>query len=105
MTAARTLPPRQQTLPIPDLPVPTRRRLPPGRPRQWYIDHNRALKAMRLAIALLDSGVYTPRQAPDRVIRRTALHLGIRQPSATTCRMVRGLLPAGQRRVPAGRRA
>ncbi len=28
-----------------------------GRPREWYVTHNRRLKAMRLAIALLDSGV------------------------------------------------
>lgn len=94
MTAAPTLP--QPPLPFPDLPAPTRRRLPAGRPRQWYVDHNRALKAMRIAIALLDSGVYTPRQAPDRIVRATAARVGVHPPSSTTCRMVRGLLPSAR---------
>jgi len=40
-----------------------KRPLPPGRPRDWYVTHNRRLKQMRLAIALLDSGVYVPNQA------------------------------------------
>lgn len=66
--------------------------LPAGRPRQWYISHNRRLKAMRLAIALLDSGVYLPSQAPDRRIRATAARIGIHPPSDTTCHMVRALL-------------
>ncbi|MFC4492882.1 hypothetical protein ACFPA8_01860 [Streptomyces ovatisporus] len=95
MTAASTL-----TIPLP-LPVPTshaqvplpKKRLPAGRPREWYISHNRQLKAMRLAIALLDSGVYTPGQARDHTIRRTAARIGVHPPSNTTCRLVRSLLP------------
>ncbi|MFF5026193.1 hypothetical protein ACWCPJ_32670 [Streptomyces collinus] len=66
--------------------------LPPGRPREWYVTHNRRLKAMRLAIALLDSGVYLPAQARDETIRSTAERLGIHPPSATTCHMVRAFM-------------
>lgn len=45
----------------PPLPKPLqKKRLPAGRPREWYVSHNRRLKAMRLAIALLDTGVYQP---------------------------------------------
>lgn len=66
--------------------------LPAGRPRQWYIDHNRRLKAMRLAIALLDSGVYLPNQAHNHRIRTTAERVGIHPPSDTTCHMVRALM-------------
>ncbi|MFI8346158.1 hypothetical protein [Streptomyces sp. NPDC085596] len=66
--------------------------LPAGRPREWYVSHNRRLKAMRLAIALLDSGVYRPSQARDEAIRDTADKLGVHPPSDTTCRMVRALL-------------
>ncbi|GGW40186.1 hypothetical protein GCM10010503_15850 [Streptomyces lucensis JCM 4490] len=69
-----------------------KRPLPAGRPRQWYVTHNRRLKAMRLAIALLDSGVYLPAQADDETIRGTALEIGMRPPSDTTCRMVRALM-------------
>ncbi|MGC4996219.1 MULTISPECIES: hypothetical protein [unclassified Streptomyces] len=69
-----------------------KRPLPAGRPREWYVSHNRRLKAMRLAIALLDSGVYLPGQARDEAIRDTADKLGVHPPSATTCRMVRALL-------------
>ncbi|MGW2210521.1 hypothetical protein [Streptomyces sp. NPDC001781] len=69
-----------------------KRPLPAGRPREWYVTHNRRLKAMRLAIALLDSGVYLPTQARDEAIRDTADRLGVHPPSATTCRMVRALL-------------
>ncbi|BDH04117.1 MULTISPECIES: hypothetical protein [Streptomyces] len=69
-----------------------KRPLPAGRPREWYVSHNRRLKAMRLAIALLDSGVYLPAQARDEAIRDTADKLGVHPPSATTCRMVRALL-------------
>ncbi|MEV7325978.1 hypothetical protein [Streptomyces sp. NPDC093970] len=66
--------------------------LPAGRPREWYVMHNRRLKAMRLAIALLDSGVYLPTQARDETIRSTAQSVGIHPPSATTCHMVRALM-------------
>ncbi|MEU8929725.1 hypothetical protein AB0D30_07550 [Streptomyces sp. NPDC048409] len=66
--------------------------LPAGRPRDWYVTHNRRLKAMRLAIALLDSGVYLPSQARDETIRSTALSVGIHPPSDTTCHMVRALM-------------
>ncbi|MFJ8945735.1 hypothetical protein ACIRG4_21295 [Streptomyces sp. NPDC102395] len=85
-------------MPVPaaalDLPyVPVQKRaLPPGRPRDWYITHNRRLKAMRLAIALLDSGVYLPGQARNEKIRSTARLLGIHPPSDTTCHMVRALM-------------
>lgn len=66
--------------------------LPAGRPRDWYETHNRRLKAMRLAIALLDSGVYHPAQAHNRQIRTTAALIGVRQPSDTTCHMVRAFM-------------
>ncbi|MFF1352948.1 hypothetical protein [Streptomyces sp. NPDC058297] len=66
--------------------------LPAGRPRDWYITHNRRLKAMRLAIALLDSGVYLPNQAHNRTIRSTAERVGIHPPSDITCHMVRALM-------------
>ncbi|MFF8945869.1 hypothetical protein ACF1A5_27015 [Streptomyces sp. NPDC014864] len=85
-TAKRPVP-----LDSPYAPVP-KRPLPPGRPREWYVTHNRRLKAMRLAIALLDTGVYLPAQAPDETIRTTAELLGIHPPSATTCHMVRAFL-------------
>ncbi|WP_335931848.1 hypothetical protein [Streptomyces sp. PTD5-9] len=70
--------------------------LPAGRPREWYISHNRRLKAMRLAIALLDTGVYHPSTATDRRIRATAERIGIHPPSDTTCRMVRALIRYGR---------
>jgi hypothetical protein len=70
----------------------TKRPLPPGRPREWYVTHNRRLKAMRLAIALLDSGVYVPNQARDEKIRSTAEAIGVHPPSDTTCHMVRALM-------------
>ncbi|WP_156721990.1 hypothetical protein [Streptomyces apocyni] len=66
--------------------------LPAGRPREWYIRHNRRLKAMRLAIALLDSGVYRAEQADDRRIRSTADLVGVHPPSDITCHMVRALM-------------
>lgn len=53
------------------------------------------LKAMRLAIALLDAGVYRPQQAPNRKIRSTATLVGIHPPSDVTCRMVRYLIRYG----------
>ncbi|MGW7053447.1 hypothetical protein [Streptomyces sp. NPDC054887] len=88
MTAAALLP----TAPQPPAKIP----LPAGRPRAWYETHNRRLKAMRLAIALLDTGVYHPSQAPDRKIRSTAESVGIHPPSATTCTMVRSLIRYGR---------
>ncbi|MFV2121776.1 hypothetical protein ACE14D_26440 [Streptomyces sp. Act-28] len=66
--------------------------LPAGRPREWYVSHNRHLKAMRLTIALLDSGVYVAADADDETIRTAAEDLGIRPPSDITCRMVRSLI-------------
>ncbi|MFE0426595.1 hypothetical protein [Streptomyces sp. NPDC058953] len=80
------------TLPVPPTKVP----LPAGRPREWYVTHNRRLKAMRLAIALLDSGVYHPATADNARIRTTADHIGIHPPSDTTCRMVRALIRYGR---------
>ena len=59
---------RPVLLDLPYAPV-EKRPLPPGRPREWYVTHNRRLKAMRLAIALLDSGVYVPNQARNETIR------------------------------------
>ncbi|MEV2214550.1 hypothetical protein AB0H86_24375 [Streptomyces sp. NPDC050997] len=69
-----------------------KRPLPPGRPREWYVSHNRRLKAMRLAIALLDSGVYLPDQARNETIRSAAETVGVHPPSDTTCHMVRALM-------------
>ncbi|MFP8882851.1 hypothetical protein [Streptomyces mangrovi] len=71
--------------------------LPAGRPRQWYVSHNRRLKAMRLAIALLDTGVHRPERATDRRIRATAEQIGVHPPSRATCRMVRSLIRHGDR--------
>ncbi|MFE2046477.1 hypothetical protein ACFXAZ_37315 [Streptomyces sp. NPDC059477] len=85
-TARRSVP-----LELPYAPVP-KRPLPPGRPRQWYITHNRRLKAMRLAIALLDSGVHLPDQARNETIRSTAELIGVHPPSDTTCHMVRAFM-------------
>jgi hypothetical protein len=70
--------------------------LPAGRPREWYVSHNRRLKAMRLAIALLDTGVYYPSSADNDTIRTTAERIGIHPPSDTTCRMVRALIRYGR---------
>ncbi|MEU2251141.1 hypothetical protein [Streptomyces sp. NPDC019224] len=73
-----------------------KKRLPAGRPREWYVSHNRRLKAMRLAIALLDAGVYVPSSASNARIRTAAERLGIHRPSDTTCRMVRALIRYGR---------
>ncbi|MGW1888712.1 hypothetical protein ACWCP6_00410 [Streptomyces sp. NPDC002004] len=83
----------QKPLPI-DLPPapPKKKPLPAGRPREWYVTHNRRLKAMRLAIALLDSGVYVADQAHNRTIRSIAELIGVHPPSDTTCHMVRALI-------------
>lgn len=70
--------------------------LPAGQPREWYVSHNRRLKAMRLTIALLDSGVYHPSTADNRRIRATAERIGVHAPSDTTCRMVRALIRYGR---------
>jgi hypothetical protein len=78
-------------LDVPYAPV-EKRALPPGRPREWYVNHNRRLKAMRLAIALLDSGVYLPNQARNETIRSAAELIGVHPPSDTTCHMVRALM-------------
>ncbi|MFE7772423.1 hypothetical protein ACFU5O_00660 [Streptomyces sp. NPDC057445] len=69
-----------------------KRPLPAGLPREWYESHNRRLKAMRLAIALLDTGIYHPANASNRRIRTTAERIGIHPPSDTTCSMVRSLI-------------
>ncbi|MFI0720536.1 hypothetical protein [Streptomyces sp. NPDC021224] len=76
-------------------PLP-KRALPAGRPRAWYIAHNRRLKSMRLVIALLDAGVYEPAQAGNGRIRDAAERIGVHEPSDTTCRMVRTLLVYGR---------
>ncbi|WP_405134506.1 hypothetical protein [Nocardia sp. NBC_01388] len=68
--------------------------LPAGRPRSWYISHNRRLKAMRLAIALLDSGSFSPDEATNERIRDTAEFVGLHRPSDATCRMVRRMMQA-----------
>jgi hypothetical protein len=70
--------------------------LPAGQPREWYVTHNRRLKAMRLAIALLDSGVHHPATADNLRIRATAEQIGVHPPSDTTCRMVRALIRYGR---------
>jgi hypothetical protein len=82
---------RPVLLDLPYAPV-EKRPLPAGRPREWYVTHNRRLKAMRLAIALLDSGVYLPDQARNERIRSAALAIGVHPPSDTTCHMVRALM-------------
>ncbi|MDG9716131.1 hypothetical protein [Streptomyces sp. DH24] len=82
---------RPVLLDLPYAPV-EKRPLPPGRPREWYITHNRRLKAMRLAIALLDSGVHVPNQARNETIRKAAQTIGVHPPSDTTCHMVRALM-------------
>lgn len=80
-------------MPVAYAPTPvTRKPLPAGMPRQWYVAHNRMLKAMRLTIALLEAGIYTPRQAGNEVIGLMAERIGVRPPSPTTCRLVRRLL-------------
>ncbi len=80
---------------LPSLPTLPKKRLPAGQPRAWYEAYNRQLKAMRLAIALLHSGVYTPERATDRRIRTAATQIGVHVPSATTCRVVRALIGDG----------
>ncbi|MGW1147607.1 hypothetical protein ACWD6I_21735 [Streptomyces sp. NPDC002454] len=92
------MPTTASTQPLPIEPyAPLRKKaLPAGRPREWYVTHNRRLKAMRLAIALLDAGLHVPQQAPDRTIRSTASRIGIHPPSAVTCHMVRAFMRYGR---------
>jgi hypothetical protein len=92
MPAAVLSPPKSALL---KSPLP-KRALPAGRPRAWYIAHNRRLKSMRLVIALLDAGVYEPAQAGNGRIRDAAERIGVHEPSDTTCRMVRTLLVYGR---------
>ncbi|MCY0939475.1 hypothetical protein [Streptomyces sp. H34-S4] len=66
--------------------------LPAGLPREWYESHNRRLKAMRLAISLLDSGTYDAQRATNRKIRTMAVRTGIRRPSNVTCKLVRSFI-------------
>ncbi|WP_260867614.1 hypothetical protein [Streptomyces sp. SAJ15] len=82
---------------LPTLTTLPKQRMPAGRPREWYEAYNRRLKAMRLAIALLNSGAYRPEQAPDHVIRTTAARIGVHPPSAVTCRMVRAFIHCDSR--------
>lgn len=86
-----TVAPADPSAPQPSAPL-AKRRLPAGRPREWYVRHNRRLKAMRLAIALLDAGAHGPGFVHDRTIRAAAVRLGIHPPSTATCRMVRQLM-------------
>ncbi|MBU7596844.1 hypothetical protein JGS22_004125 [Streptomyces sp. P38-E01] len=91
---APTAQPASPALTIPTAPaaqIPCKR-LPAGQPREWYESHNRKLKAMRLASALLNSGVYHPTQASDRRIRAIAPLVGVHPPSTATCRLVRRLM-------------
>ncbi|WP_338676275.1 hypothetical protein V1460_27335 [Streptomyces sp. SCSIO 30461] len=91
--AAITTTPKQKSSPQPKPKTkPKKQPLPAGQPREWYESHNRRLKAMRLAIALLDTGVYNPVNASNRRIRTLAQRIGIHPPSNTTCRMVRSLI-------------
>nr|WP_233580688.1 hypothetical protein [Streptomyces triticirhizae] len=94
MAAVATPLPLPLTLPSPTLSAPELRRkpLPAGQPRAWYESHNRRLKALRLATALLDTGVYHPAGASNERIRALAPLIGVRYPSDTTCRMVRSLM-------------
>ncbi|MGW3658813.1 hypothetical protein ACWD6R_25450 [Streptomyces sp. NPDC005151] len=71
-----------------------KKRLPAGQPREWYESHNHncSLKDMRLAITLLDTGVYGAEQARNRRICATAARIGSHPPSSTTCRLVRSLI-------------
>ncbi|MFH7598131.1 hypothetical protein WDV06_23975 [Streptomyces racemochromogenes] len=74
--------------------MPKKKPLPAGLPREWYENHNRRLKAMRLAISLLDTGTYDAKRATNRKIRTMAVRVGIHRPSNLTCRMVRAFIVA-----------
>jgi hypothetical protein len=83
-------------MPVAYAPTPLlKKAFPVGKPRKWYETRNRQLKAMRIAIALLETGVYVPEQASNDTIRRTAARIGVHEPSVTTCRLVRCLMPRG----------
>ncbi|SOD65727.1 hypothetical protein SAMN06297387_12324 [Streptomyces zhaozhouensis] len=92
MAAVVTPLPLDIPLSPPTAPELRRKRLPAGQPRAWYESHNRRLKALRLATALLDTGVYHPAGASDERIRAIAPLIGVHPPSTTTCRMVRSLM-------------
>jgi hypothetical protein len=94
--AAPPVTPRRTTHPSDRFTALPKKPLPAGLPREWYVAHNRRLKTMRLAIALLDSGVYEPAQAGNGLIRRTAERIGVHPPSDITCRMVRNLMRYGR---------
>lgn len=94
--AAVTTKPLHKPLQKPQYKPLQKKRLPAGRPREWYVSHNRRLKAMRLTIALLDAGVHQPSSASNARIRTAAGLLGIHPPSDTTCRMVRALIRYGR---------
>ncbi|MEO3756169.1 hypothetical protein [Streptomyces sp. B6B3] len=90
-------------MPVAYAPTPvSKKRLPAGMPREWYVMHNRMIKAMRISIACLESGLYTPQQARNEVIALVAERIGVHPPSAITCRLVRSLLWSSnpQGRVP-----
>ncbi|OIV37523.1 hypothetical protein BIV57_10375 [Mangrovactinospora gilvigrisea] len=92
-TTGRTTALRRRPVANSAITLPGPRPLPAGLPREWYVRHNRQIKAMRIAIALLNSGIYTRQQAGDPLIRVTAEAIGVHPPSATTCHLVRTLLP------------
>ena len=66
---------------------------PTGWPQTRYRATRRAMKTLRLADHLLRRGLaYTPDDATDALIRTAAEQTGHRQPSATTCSLVRAVL-------------
>jgi hypothetical protein len=66
---------------------------PTGWPQARYRDTRRAMKALRLADHLLRRGLaYTSDDATDELIRTAAEQTGHRQPSETTCSLVRAVL-------------
>ncbi|WP_194838460.1 hypothetical protein [Nocardia sp. XZ_19_369] len=75
--------------------APTERvRLPRGKSKRWYRKVARRRKAARIVIALHDAGIYTPSRAHDRRIVATAIKADIKEPSETTCELVRNMLRA-----------
>lgn len=66
---------------------------PTGWPQARYRATRRAMKALRLADHLMRHGLaYTPDAATDELIRSAAEQTGHRQPSETTCSLVRAVL-------------
>ncbi|WP_069757767.1 hypothetical protein [Streptomyces sp. LUP47B] len=66
---------------------------PTGWPKARYRATSRAMKALRLADHVLRHGLaYTPEDATDELIRTAAEQTGHRQPSETTCSLVRAVL-------------